>query len=101
MVCTALEACYPTGEAAFRDPAAKRRNTVNRKLLRGIVAALVFVAVSGIVLWAASGEVQEIALEIGEDGTVTVLVTLVDQSGETQTVRLSLSTAAQLGYAHL
>jgi hypothetical protein len=44
-----------------------------------------------------SGEVQEIVIEVDEEGTVTVLVTLVDELGETQTVRLSLETAIALG----
>ena len=36
------------------------------------------------------GEVQEIVIEVDEDGTVTVLVTLMDESGQIQTVRVSL-----------
>jgi hypothetical protein len=44
-----------------------------------------------------SGEVQEIVIEVDKEGTVTVLVTLVDELGEIQTVRLSLETAIGLG----
>ncbi|TEU14842.1 MAG: hypothetical protein E3J21_14760 [Anaerolineales bacterium] len=43
------------------------------------------------------GDVQEIVIEVDEDGTVTVLVTLIDESGQIQTVRLSLETAIALG----
>jgi hypothetical protein len=45
-----------------------------------------------------SGEVQDIVIDIDEEtGTSTVLVTLIDEFGEIQTVRLSLETAAGLG----
>ena len=44
-----------------------------------------------------SGTIQSIVPETDTNGTTTVVVTLVDAQGATQTVRLSVETAASLG----
>jgi hypothetical protein len=74
------------------------------KALISILMILILIALSGASVWAApnlqesiGGEVQEIVPEVDETGTITVLVTLVDELGETERVRVSLQTAAELG----
>ncbi len=76
------------------------------KVFISILMVSLLIVLSGASVWAApprqeeppiSGEVQEIVPEVDETGTITVLVTLVDELGETQTVRVSLETAANLG----
>jgi hypothetical protein len=77
------------------------------KALISILMILILIALSGASVWAApnlqesiSGEVQEIVIEVDEETeTTTVLVTLLvdETTGETQTVRLSLETAIELG----
>lgn len=75
-----------------------------------ILMALILIALSGASVWAApngqdspdeesiSGEVQDIVIEFDEDTeTTTVLVTLKDDLGETQKIRLSLEGAIALG----
>ena len=72
------------------------------KVLISILVILILIALSGASVWAApngedpsdeviSGEVQDIVIE--DD---TVLVTLIDESGETHKVRLSLEAAIAL-----
>ena len=72
------------------------------KVFPSISMILILIALSGISVWAApggqeadqiSGVVTAIVIEVGEDGTSTVLVTLEDG----QEVRLSLETAIALG----
>jgi hypothetical protein len=77
------------------------------KVFTSILMVLILTALSGASVWAApngqegeesiSGIVREIVIEVDEEGTTTILVTLVDDSGATQTVRLSLETATALG----
>jgi hypothetical protein len=80
------------------------------KVFINILMVLILITLSGASVSAApngqnpsgeesiSGEVQDIVIDIDEEtGTTTVLVTLIDELGETQTVRLSLETAAELG----
>lgn len=79
------------------------------KVFINILMVLILTTLSGASVWAApngeappdeviSGEVQEIVIEVDEEGTTTVLVTLLvdETTGETQTVRLSLETAIAL-----
>ena len=48
-----------------------------------------------------TGTIQDITTETDTSGVTTVLVTLVDDQGATQTVRLNLETAASLGLVAL
>lgn len=48
-----------------------------------------------------TGTIQSITLETDAEGTTTVLVTLMDDMGSTQTVRLSVETALALGLVTL
>jgi len=78
------------------------------KVFISILMVLILTVLSGASVWAAPRQdvitgivdnikiVTEVDPNTGETIT-TVLVTLVDESGETQTVRLSLETAASLG----
>lgn len=80
------------------------------KFLTGIllIAAVLFAQV-GTVLAAPqtqdstpiTGTVQSITLETDTNGTTTVLVTVMDDMGGTQTVRLSVDTAVSLGLVTL
>jgi hypothetical protein len=74
------------------------------KVFTSILMVLILIALSGASVWAApggqeedqdqiSGVVTDIVIEVDEEGTTTVLVTLDD----TQTVRLSLETAIKYG----
>jgi hypothetical protein len=90
------------------------------KVFPSISMILILIALSGISVWAApggqepvpmlesteeptpeptiSGEVQEVRIDVNEEtGETTVLVTLEDEAGETQTVRVSVDTAKDLG----
>jgi len=80
------------------------------KVFTSILMVLILIALSGASVWAAplgqevsttiSGEVMEIVFEVDEEtGDTTVLVTLLvdETTEETQTVRVSLETAAALG----
>lgn len=74
------------------------------KLLASIfVIAAVLFATAGIALAATpiTGTVQSIAAETDENGVTTMLVTLTDDQGESQTVRISVETAAALGLVAL
>ncbi|MEO5887746.1 MAG: hypothetical protein ABIQ77_08790, partial [Anaerolineales bacterium] len=48
-----------------------------------------------------TGTIQSITTEIDANGVTTVIVTLLDDLGATQTVRLSVDTAAALGLVTL
>ena len=82
----------------------------NQKLIAGIllVLAVLFAQVGNVAAapqlqetTPITGTVQSIALETDANGVTTVLVTLLDDQGATQTLRLSVDTAVSLGLVTL
>jgi hypothetical protein len=84
----------------------KEKMMTKTKLLAGLLLIFALLAVQVGIAAAAplaqdttplTGTIQSVTTETDTDGVTTVLVTLIDEQGATQTVRISLAYAVELG----